>query len=155
MPIVLGMLAVGAVPLALWFFIVGGEQYAFDAEGIEKLRWRKATIPWSAMTEIPPALRQADHRQGPRRGLLRRGVEAGLRAQAALGLPQRPQRRAVPVPPAALGASRRPAWRNGIVGHRTMVSESSLSHRAGRRAVLAVAGGALAACATPNPAPKG
>jgi hypothetical protein len=51
-PIVLGMLAVGAVPLALWFFMVSGEQYAFDAQGIEKLRWRKATIPWSAITDI-------------------------------------------------------------------------------------------------------
>jgi hypothetical protein len=51
-PIVLGMLAVGAVPLALWFFMVHGEQYAVDAEGIEKLRWRKARIPWSAVTDI-------------------------------------------------------------------------------------------------------
>ncbi|HEX2325061.1 MAG TPA: hypothetical protein VHQ00_06650, partial [Chloroflexota bacterium] len=51
-PIVLGMLAVGAVPLALWFFMVRGEQYAVDAEGIEELRWRMARIPWSAVTDI-------------------------------------------------------------------------------------------------------
>ena len=57
-PIVLGMLAVGAVPLALWFFMVRGEQYAIDAEGIEKLRWRKARVPWSAVTEIRPWGRQ-------------------------------------------------------------------------------------------------
>ncbi|HEX2513717.1 MAG TPA: hypothetical protein VH257_03365 [Chloroflexota bacterium] len=57
-PIVLGVLALGAIPLALWYFLVRGEQFAFDAEGIEKLRWRRARVPWSAVTEIQPWGRQ-------------------------------------------------------------------------------------------------
>jgi hypothetical protein len=57
-PIVLGMLAIGAVPLALWYFLVRGEQFAFDAEGIERLRWRRARVPWDAVTEIQPWGRQ-------------------------------------------------------------------------------------------------
>jgi hypothetical protein len=57
-PIVLGVLAIGAVPLALWFFMVRGEQFAFDAEGIERLRWRRAKVSWDAVTEIQPWGRQ-------------------------------------------------------------------------------------------------
>jgi hypothetical protein len=51
-PIVLGVLAIGAVPLALWYYVVRGEQFAFDAEGIEKLRWRRARVSWDAVTDI-------------------------------------------------------------------------------------------------------
>ena len=57
-PIVASMLAIGAVPLALWWFLVRGVQYVVDAEGITKMRWRRATVRWAAVTDIQPWGRQ-------------------------------------------------------------------------------------------------
>lgn len=51
-PIVAAMAGVGAIPLLLWWFRVRGVQYAFDADGITKARWRRATVRWDAITDI-------------------------------------------------------------------------------------------------------
>jgi hypothetical protein len=57
-PIVAGMLAIGAVPLALWWFLVRGVQYVIDGEGLTKTRWRRATVRWEAVADIRPWGRQ-------------------------------------------------------------------------------------------------
>ena len=84
-PIVAAMAAVGAIPLLLWWFLVRGVQYAFDADGITKLRGRRATVRWDAITDI-----QLTRPYGKQISVLAPGgVLVGTKAKDRLILPGR------------------------------------------------------------------